>query len=117
MDFLVTYNAQGGVFWDGSTSKQFSYSGNTYISTIVEKFNDNNPTREGYTFNGWWTYPDDQYGIGEHGLNLTQWGHYTLESLFVETNEITIYAHWKNNTFHTITFDGNGGTPSVPSIT
>jgi uncharacterized repeat protein (TIGR02543 family) len=52
------------------------------------------PTKEGYTFNGWY----------DENNTLVQWPH-TL------TKDETFRANWTINAY-TITFDANGGTPS-----
>ena len=60
-----------------------------------------NPTRAGYTFQGWYTAKN---GGTKYDFNQTV------------TGDITLYAHWSVNSY-TLTFDGNGGKPSESSRT
>ena len=60
-----------------------------------------NPTRTGYTFQGWYTARD---GGTKYDFNQ------------VVTGDITLYAHWSVNSY-TLTFDGNGGKASESSRT
>ncbi len=57
------------------------------------------PTISGRTFAGWWT-------AASGGTQVT-------ENSIVPSTNITLYAHWSVDI--TITFDGNGGTPSESS--
>lgn len=59
------------------------------------------PSRKGYTFTGWYTLSDNGKLV-------------TSETITDADNDITIYAHWRINTY-TITFDANEGTCDVPS--
>ncbi len=62
------------------------------------------PTREGYTFDGW--YLD---------AALTQ--PFTLASLLTQSGALTLYAKWDENvTSYTMTFESNGGS-AVAAIT
>lgn len=53
-----------------------------------------NPTRTGYTFQGWYTAKD---GGAKYDFNQTV------------TGNVTLYAHWTANTY-TVSFDANGGS-------
>ena len=59
------------------------------------------PVRLGYTFAGWYT---EQTG----GTRF-----YATDAV---NGSITLYARWTANTY-TVTFDGNGGTPSTATLT
>ena len=92
----VTFDLDGGQYL-GSTE-------NVVIRVergkSVEKLKPN-PTREGYSFEGW------QLGGNEYGFNNTP-----------VNNDITLLAMWKEvpqTTEYTVTFDANGGRPSVES--
>ena len=54
------------------------------------------PTKEGYTFDGWWTTSDNS------GIQITK------DSICVTYNR-NLYAHWTPNTY-TISYNGNGST-------
>lgn len=58
-------------------------------------------SRDGYTFLGWKT------SAGQY---------YTENTIFQEPNSIELASDWSANEY-TITFDGNGGTPSIISQT
>lgn len=74
------------------------FEGSTYNVDVEQTFGSNycfptiNPTREHYNFTGYYTE------LGEHVTN---------ETIFAETNSVTLYAHWAGYSY-TVTFDGNG---------
>jgi uncharacterized repeat protein (TIGR02543 family) len=82
----------------------FEMSGATPIQSIQIEAGDTlelpSPTREGYTFGGW--YLDDAY---ERSANL----------LVLNNQDRTLYAYWLPN-LYTVTFDSNGGS-DVESVT
>jgi len=57
------------------------------------------PTRDGYTFNGWYTSASGGTQVTEDTIVKTAYHH-------------TLYAHWTANTY-TVTFDANGGSVSL----
>jgi uncharacterized repeat protein (TIGR02543 family) len=84
----------------------FETNGGSSIASITGDYGDsvsvpNDPTREGYTFNGW--YAD---------ANLTQ---STTVPNAIPAENLTLYAKWTINQY-TITFETNGGS-SIASIT
>ena len=70
------------------------------------------PTRNGYTFGGYWTGKD---GTGTQYVNSNG---LAINSLYQKsTSNITLYAKWNLETY-TITYDANGGTmPSSGVVT
>ena len=58
------------------------------------------PTRTGYIFVGWYT--------------ATTGGN-EVDSTYVPTDDVTIYARWQEKTGNTVTFNPNGGTVSPTS--
>jgi uncharacterized repeat protein (TIGR02543 family) len=77
----------------------FETNGGSNIASITGNYGDavsapNNPTKEGYTFNGWYA-----------NSNLTQ---STTVPTTMPAQNLTIYAKWTINQY-TITFDTNGG--------
>ena len=74
------------------------------------------PTREGYTFQGW--YKESEYTTPISTLNSFN----TLTASFVDVNtagtNAYIYAKWQANNY-TVTFNPNGGTvdPTTKSVT
>jgi uncharacterized repeat protein (TIGR02543 family) len=87
--YTITFETNGG-------SSVASITGNYGVSVSAP----NDPTREGYTFNGW--YSD---------TNLTQT--YLFDTM--PASNITLYAKWNVNQY-TITFETYGGN-SIPSQT
>ncbi|MBP3397334.1 MAG: InlB B-repeat-containing protein, partial [Alphaproteobacteria bacterium] len=55
------------------------------------------PTRNGYTFNGWYTAASGGTKVGDAGATYTP------------TASVTLYAHWTANTFN-VSYDGHGNT-------
>ena len=82
--FNITYNLNGGI----------NASGNPTAYEKGESLTFNNPTREGYTFVGW--YADS---------SCTKKFEYTTS----KTGNLVLYAKWKNNIYN-ITYKLNGGT-------
>ena len=60
------------------------------------------PTRQYYTFDGWFTEPTGGTQV-------------TATTKFARTEDITLYAHWTLNSF-IVTFDANGGTVDTTSM-
>ncbi len=82
-EYIVTFDANGG---EGGTTRTALFGGP--VGTLPT------PTREGYTFAGWWTEANGGMQIGESTI---------------VTSNVTYYAHWQINQY-TVTFDANGGT-------
>ena len=81
----VTFNYNGGT---GTPASFTTSCGGT--STILPT-----PTRDGYTFLGWWTTADGGSKVGDAGAN------------YDVATTTTIHAHWAQN--FTVTYDLNGG--------
>lgn len=92
LDYTLTYNANGGSV--SPTSKIVSY-GRQYGTLPT-------PSREGYTFNGWYT-------SASSGVRVTESTTYNIRG------NSTIYAHYTAKTM-TVSFNSAGGT-SVSSRT
>lgn len=84
--YNITFNSNGG---SAVASQQIGYGGS------VTKPED--PTKEGYTFSGWYT---DQLFKNAYSFNTS-----------VSSN-LTLYAKWEavQTVYHTVTFGSNGGT-------
>ena len=78
-----------------------SYTGGTNPSSVTVNAGDSttlpNPTRSGYTLNGWYTSASGGTKVGNAGASYTPSGNTTL------------YAQWTANRY-TVTYDGNGAT-------
>ena len=89
--YSITYNLNGGT----------NASGNPNTYKITDKVVLNNPTRAGYTFEGW-TYEGQSTPV--KSVSFT---HAYVDKTFV--------AHWTPNSY-TITFDANGGTVDTSTL-
>lgn len=84
--YTLTYNANGGVFSDGQTTRQqttTSTSSSSYAFTVESV----NPTRDGYSFLGWST------SSSAMTADYTAGSSYTVGS----TRSGTLYAVWSEN--------------------
>ena len=90
--YTVTFNPNGGKVTP--TAKQ--YEANAVLGTLPT------PTRTGYKFDGWYT---------------ARTGGTKISSAKKVTANMTLYAHWTQNTAKiTITLNANGGKVSKPSV-
>ena len=83
----VTFDANGGEMTGATT---FTTDNQGYLSNFPT-----DPTREGYTFLGWYEIDVDEIQV-------------TLSTCFSE--DVTVYAQWRADKIVTVAFDGNGGT-------
>lgn len=91
----ITFNANGGTVTPGSKT---AYLSDTYGSLPT-------PTRDGYTFNGWYSAKSGGVKVSSNTTITTPSGH-------------SLYAQWTPNTY-TVSFDSNGGgtAPSSKKVT
>lgn len=94
--YTVTFNANGGNV--GTASKTVT-AGASYGALPT-------PTRNGYTFDGWYTGSSS-------GTKIT-----SSSKVSLSRNQ-TLYAHWSKvaSSTYTVTFDANGGHVSPSSVT
>jgi len=85
--YTITFNADGGTVTPAT--KQINY--NDKVGTLPI------PTKDGYTFNGWYA------------------GNVQVDANYVVTDNVTFIAKWSAKTY-TITFDANGGNQVTPSF-
>ena len=88
----VSFDSQGG---SSVSPKKVTYGG-TYGSLTT-------PTRDGYTFDGWYTAADGGSAVSS-------------STKVTKTSSHTLYAHWSGAPI-TIKFDSNNGSGSVESKT
>lgn len=88
--YTITFDSQGG----SEVPSQTLTEGETVELSV--------PTKEGYTFDGWYT--DAEAGVKVDAM--------------VATQDVTLYAHWLEavGTEFTITFDTQGGDPIEPMV-
>jgi uncharacterized repeat protein (TIGR02543 family) len=93
--YVVTYSSNGG-------SVNPATSNYTYATTglILPT-----PTNSGYAFNGWFTTVSGGTLVGLAGAS------------FAPSGSVTLFAQWTQALTDTLTFDANGGSGSVASIT
>lgn len=92
--YVISYDAQGGT---GAPANQTKVHDTplTLSSTI--------PTKTGYNFKGWGTYPNTTEVV------------YTAGGSYTNNQEHVLYAVWEPNKY-SITFDANGGTGAPAKI-
>ncbi|MBR6296050.1 MAG: InlB B-repeat-containing protein [Treponema sp.] len=97
--YSVTFNANGGNFTGGVTTKsiQETYNSNYTLPS-------SNPSRTGYTFGGWYTT------TSTGGTKITSSTEVQI------TSAQTLYARWTADTY-TVTFNANGAYFSGSSTT
>lgn len=94
--YTVTFDANGGAFSGNATTATVTVEDSKTVTAPTE-----NPTREGYTFGGWYK---------ETGcINAWDFAADTVKS------DVTLYAKWTVKTY-TVTFDSQGGS-AVDSAT
>lgn len=86
--YIVSYNANGG---SGIPSSQIKWYGTNLTLSSME------PTRTGFSFNGWNTASNGS------GTNYPPGGTYSANA------SVALYAQWKAITY-TVKYDANGGT-------
>ena len=91
--YVITFNANGGNKSGLSPVRGIKHGDNLPKAVI--------PTREGYTFNGW--YDSASGGVAYYNAKGE-----ALRTFDKETN-VTLYAQWKKNIL-TIEYNGAGGT-------
>jgi uncharacterized repeat protein (TIGR02543 family) len=100
INYTVSFNANGG---NGTAPS--SQTVNAGSSVILP--GQNNLRRDGYTTGGWNTKPD--------GMEIN----YPVNFPFTPTGDITLYVKWNNDIppspSHTVSFNANGGTGTVPA--
>ena len=93
-------------------------SGNDKNYTMTFGTKNNNtvpvPTRQYYTFRGWYTAPTGGTQVyDKNGRNIKATGYWSLaysSGVWNATNNVVLYANWETNPVYTISFDANGGS-------
>lgn len=94
VNYSVSLDANGGQLASGDPTSLTVYAGGTYPTLPT-------PTRDGYTFDGWYTAADNGTKVAA-GDTVTN------------TAAHTLYAHWTGSSV-TVNFDALGGTVSPAS--
>ena len=90
-NYMVSFNANGGTVGTGSKSVTYDAAYGTLPT----------PTRDGFTFTGWYTTASGGNQVTESTIMTTAGNH-------------TLYAHWTESPY-TIAFNGNGNTSGTMS--
>lgn len=107
--YTVTLNANGGTVSTGSVT--VTYDGSDYYNMDW-----NIPTREGYTFKGWYTATSGGTQIYNASGVCVNDGTYWSSNKWIYTGNKTFYAQW-NTVTYTISFDANGGLGAPSAVT
>lgn len=111
--YTITWDANGGTCGVSSTMVTI---GKGYANTIT----DMEISRVGYTFDGWYTEPtdgddaEDGSGIKVYSADkvYVNNGMYWNNGTWIYPDNLTLYAHWKANTYQ-VTLDGQGATSQL----
>ena len=93
-----------GLAPDQQTGWVFVYSGEGKFNRLVEDC----PTREGYTFLGWYTDPNNGEQVYDNnGINIvgTYWSN---TSKWQGSSNLQLYAHWQPNNYTIVWLQDNG---------
>lgn len=106
-DNKITFNANGGELKTPGTNIN-NPSGNysnkvtvTYGTDTYSSMSNDIPERAGYTFDGWWTTPNDSNAsvmVYDASGKCNNDCNYWKNNQWQGTNDLTVYAHWKANT-------------------
>ena len=107
-NYTLTINPNGGVYNNtiSNSTKTMTYDSSNNNDIGV-------PTRNGYTFDGWYTEQNNGiqvYGTDGHNTNAT--GYFSAAystGVWKKTSAVTVYAHWTEKTY-TLTINPNGGS-------
>lgn len=107
-DNKITFDANGGELKTPGTNIN-NPSGNysnkvtvTYGTDTYSSMSNDIPERAGYTFDGWWTTPNDSNAsvmVYDASGKCNNDCNYWKNNQWQGTNDLTVYAHWKANTY------------------
>jgi len=89
----ITFDGQGGMPATQVVPGQIPFSSYAPVLAAIVT-----PTRAGYVFQGWYQLPTGGGSVNQYSL--------------IPPMDMTVYAFWTPAPVITITFDGQGGTPS-----
>ena len=117
--YTITFDAQGGTTSLKSLPVTYGSNQNNKIDAAT------NPTRTDYTFAGWYTQPEggeQVYKVSNGScLQSSCWSkEYDVAgsgAVWQYAGNITLYAHWNYTGTAVITFDSQGGTTTLKTLT
>lgn len=107
-DNKITFDANGGKLKtpgeninkpNGNNSNKVTV---TYGTASYSSMSGDIPERTGYTFDGWWTTPNDSNAsvmVYDASGKCNNDCNYWKNNQWQGTNDLTVYAHWKANTY------------------
>ena len=129
-DNKITFDANGGKLKtpgeninkpNGNNSNNVTV---TYGTASYSSMSNDIPERAGYTFDGWWTTPNDSNAsvmVYDASGKCNNDCNYWKNNQWQGTNDLTVYAHWKavdvGYTVNHYVMDANGNYPSTPTKT
>ena len=96
------YIDSNGYLTSSASPKTFKSNGSLYAQWVSTSISLPSPTRNGYTFDGWYTDSNAGTKIGNGGESYTP------------TTSLMLYAHWSPKKY-TLTYNSNGGTSCTPA--
>ena len=107
---IVFYPNGGNIIVNGEQTNEKTQYITRYESTINNNVSELAPSRQGYTFEGWYTSENGGSQVyGTNGKGIIGTNYWDEEGKWIYTlNSLKLYARWKEKTY-TITFDANGG--------
>ena len=117
--YTITFDAQGGTTSLTTLPVIYGSNQNNKISTTY------NPTKTDYRFDGWYTAPTGGTQIYKVSNGSCYQSDYWSKEYDVAGNgavwqyagNVTLYAHWIYSGTSTITFDAQGGTTPLTTLT
>lgn len=125
-DNKITFDANGGELKTPGTNIN-NPSGNysnkvtvTYGTDTYSSMSNDIPERAGYIFDGWWTTPNDSNAsvmVYDASGKCNNDCNYWKNNQWQGTNDLTVYAHWKANTYTVRLNTGDIPSPELTKLT
>lgn len=125
-DNKITFNANGGELKTPGTNINNPNGNNsnkvtvTYGTDTYSSMSNDIPERAGYTFDGWWTTPNDSNAsvmVYDASGKCNNDCNYWKNNQWQGTNDLTVYAHWKANTYTVRLNTGDIPSPELAELT
>lgn len=108
--YTISFHPNGGANGSLNSVTTIFHTSNYYSHGDIV------PSRTGYTFLGWYTAIEGGNQVYDSlGRCVNDTGYWS-ENTWVYPNNLTLFAHWRRNTY-TVNYLGNGGTVTTSSKT